>query len=62
MHKRPEFVSLHKARADISHTGIKKVRDFFTHSQKQRKNRPLMCASDSRDGANTTSLTKRVMI
>jgi hypothetical protein len=56
MHKRPEFVHLHKTRMNISHALIGKATRRFPDGQQPRKNRALMRASDARHGANTHTL------
>jgi hypothetical protein len=50
--KGPQFVGLHKLRANAAHSLVKEVSAIVSDGQKDRKNRALVCASDAGDSAN----------
>src|SRR5579864_1917566 len=57
--KGPEFVSLHKSRVNSAHSAVKQIPTLLTDSQKQRENRALVDASETRHGADTHSFHKQ---
>jgi hypothetical protein len=56
VNKTPEFISLNKARTNISHAFVEQFAGVFADSEKNGKNRTLVDASDTGDGADAHAL------
>lgn len=52
MHECPKFIGLDESRTNITHSLVGEALALLSDCQKQRKNRALVCAGDTRDGTD----------
>src|ERR1700674_2622506 len=57
--KGPQLISLHKSRTNSAYSTVKQAAALFADSQKQGKNRALVCASEARHSTDTHSFHKQ---
>jgi hypothetical protein len=60
VNKRPEFIGLHESGTNTAHSRVEKIAAVAPDSDKQGKNRALVCSGDAGDGAYTHSFKQKI--